>query len=547
MLKLSSNRSEEVRGSAPWLIGLSVGIYVLLCLIFFIAIRKANQGHFIFSLDDSYIHMALAEQIAHGHYGINSGQASSPSSSVIWPFLLAMFSGVSWQPYAALGLNFLAGLGSAVLLGWNVGIWPRNDKSVDEHARRILSVVALILMGNLIGLTFIGMEHTLQVMLAGCCATGLIYCLRGKRIPTWCIVATALGPMVRYEGLGLSVALAFALVGLREWKRAAALMVASIVPLLAFSMFLRHIGLPMLPSSVLAKAALSNQGHSQLSHHSHLVHSLAAVYHTSMEDERRVLLILFLTLAGLAWSQKNRARRFALTGAAIAAGFHLILGPFGWSHRYEVYIMFFSVLVVLFVLHERPRVLLGWYVLGLAVCIPPYVEALEQTVGASHEIYLQQYQMHRFITQFYSGNVAVNDLGLVSYRRRPGQEVVDLWGLDSIDVARETNKSAKWLDGITSKNNVGVVMIYPEWFPSAPPPDWTQLGELCLVQPRIAVAHVCVTYYATPLVRIAQVREEFDAFVKTLPEGVTVKYGQAQSVPCDPSKTASNEPGGTKN
>jgi hypothetical protein len=62
-----------------------------------------------------------------------------------------------------------------------------------------------------------------------------------------------------------------------------------------------------------------------------------------------------------------------------------LIGPFGWFHRYEVYIVFFSVLVVLYVLHERPRGLLGWYVLGLFMCAAPYIDALKHTVDSSQD------------------------------------------------------------------------------------------------------------------------------------------------------------------
>ncbi|HKL20996.1 MAG TPA: hypothetical protein VJ904_04275 [Tichowtungia sp.] len=58
------------------------------------SILYLNGGVFTYSLDDAYIHLSLAEQIHHGHYGINAGEYSSPSSSVLCPFLLAPFSGL---------------------------------------------------------------------------------------------------------------------------------------------------------------------------------------------------------------------------------------------------------------------------------------------------------------------------------------------------------------------------------------------------------------------------------------------------------------------
>jgi hypothetical protein len=45
---------------------------------------------FIYGLDDPYIHLALSERITRGEYGINPGEIASPSSSVIYPFLLTL-------------------------------------------------------------------------------------------------------------------------------------------------------------------------------------------------------------------------------------------------------------------------------------------------------------------------------------------------------------------------------------------------------------------------------------------------------------------------
>ena len=38
--------------------------------------------------DAPYTHLALAEQIRHGTYGLNPGEPSAPSSTILFPFLL---------------------------------------------------------------------------------------------------------------------------------------------------------------------------------------------------------------------------------------------------------------------------------------------------------------------------------------------------------------------------------------------------------------------------------------------------------------------------
>jgi hypothetical protein len=500
----------------------SAGIYLALCLWLFHSIRYTTHGYFGFSLDDPYIHMALAEQIAHGFYGINPGEAASPSSSIIWPFLLAPFARFS-LPAVVLILNLLAGLGTSVLIGFAAASWSRPTEP-DDKPRSLLTVLALILIGNLAGLTFVGMEHTLQVFLAVGAAFGILACLRGERIPTWCLAMAAMGTLVRYESLTIAVALAMALVGLKQTRKALLLLTFSILPIVLFGLFLHHLKLPMLPSSVLVKGQVSGQAFSPLVG---LRHSLSAALQMAPTDPYRLPLTIFIImLAVMAWRESDRARRFAFAGTAIAGTLHLLFGPFYWFYRYEVYIVLFCAIVLLSTLKDIPKIPLGWYALVLLACCHPYIQALHDTIINANDIYLQQYQMHRFSTEFYSGNVAINDLGLVSYRRRPGQYVFDLTGLGSLEAATQKDKTTEWMDAVVREHHVGLVMIYEKWWlkgPTATLPDsWTRLGMLCLPHAPIFLGGPCVTYFATPEEPVAKTQEQFAAYIKTLPAELQV-------------------------
>ena len=514
------------------LVSLAVGAYVVLCAITFGLIWRWNGGHFTYALDDPYIHLALSEGIARGHYGINAAEPSSPSSSVLWPLLLAPFAGFAWQVYVPLVLNLLAGLAAAVLVGMAVARWPgpvsRSGamRRREEIFRRSLSAVALVLIGNLVGLTFVGMEHTLQGLLAAAGAWAIVSCLRGRTVPGWCLLCVALGPLVRYENLGISVAVAIALIGQGKARRAWALLAASMLPLAAFSLYLHHLGLPWLPTSVLLKAQLSPAGGGVTHRGLRLVKEMLVGVFT--DRHRQILSILFLTLAGLAFYERDRSRRFALCGAATAAGLHLLVGRFGWFHRYEVYIIFFSALVVLHAIHERPRGVLGWYAMALLGCCGPYLQALQETPLSANQVYRQQYQMHRFSTEFYNGNVAVNDIGLVSYRRRPGTYVMDLWGLASLESAEQRDKSTAWLNSVVHEHHVGLVMDYSSWY-GPPPADWTLLGTVCLTDVPVSLAGPCVDYFATPEASAADLQREFANFARTLPSGTRVIFPQSSN------------------
>src|SRR4051812_21970514 len=80
-------------GSAPYVVfGLAVVVQLA-------AILLLNGGMFVYCLDDAYIHLSLADRIGSGTYGINAGEWSAPASSILWPFLLALFSRLPASAY----------------------------------------------------------------------------------------------------------------------------------------------------------------------------------------------------------------------------------------------------------------------------------------------------------------------------------------------------------------------------------------------------------------------------------------------------------------
>jgi hypothetical protein len=105
ILKLAMLRSTHPESSAGRLIAFSVGLYLFLCAVLVAGVLIKTHGHLVYSLDDPYIHLGLAENIAKGHYGINLTEYSSPSSSILWPFLLVPFAGNAAACLCSAGLE----------------------------------------------------------------------------------------------------------------------------------------------------------------------------------------------------------------------------------------------------------------------------------------------------------------------------------------------------------------------------------------------------------------------------------------------------------
>ena len=144
------------------------------------------------------------------------------------------------------------------------------------------------------------------------------------------------------------------------------------------------------------------------------------------------------------------------------------------------------------------------------------------TRPSSKEIYRQQYQMHRFVTEFYHGDYAVNDLGLVSFQRRPGVYVLDVYGLASVEASRQNRKSAAWLESIVKRHNINLAMLYPEWFHI--PADWTPVAKMCVPDTPITINEPCMVFYSAALEATPGIREDLLRFSKTLPPDVTFYF-----------------------
>ena len=498
-----------------------VALYLFGCVLLLGSVLRHTDRHFVYALDDPYIHLALAERLAHGLYGINAGEVASPSSSLLWPFLLLPFSGRHLQLFVPLFWNALSAAATAWLIGTCVVRWSRlrpegSVLNTGQHvwAKRAIVAILLLCTANLWTLTFVGMEHSLEVLLAACCAYGVAEVLSHRPMPVVSLAAAALLPSVRYEGIALTLAVAMALYGARRrWSGPLVLLAVALAPLAAFSVFLHAHGLPLLPSSVLVKSQAVTASNPV----KHLL-SLVRENLREMSDgvERWPPAVLALIFTQLWWKERDRVRRWALGGVATALVLQVLLGPNGWFTRYEVYAVFFASLLLVRIVAAQPPFLFSYFCAGLLLFSMPYVMATQHIISAELEIYHQQYQMHRFLQDFYKDSVAVNDLGLVAYARPSASYVLDLWGLASPEAAREKHKNAAWLEGITTRHDVALAMIYPSWFESIPT-SWEPLGSMCLTGHPVVVQQRCVVFYSTELTRRTELEGLVRQFAGTLP------------------------------
>lgn len=531
---------------------LSDTVFVLLGLLVLFALEfgatiAVTDGRFYYSLDDPYIHLAVSEQIRALSYGLNPGELSTPSSSLLWPILLAVTAGTPIHDSTPLVLNMSA----AMLTAWLLLRLVRRIVGAGSTRLNVLTVVMLMICFNWVGVVFTGMEHSAHVAAALAVGVGLVESV-GRPSPWWLYLAITLNPLLRYEGL--AVAFAALLVLARRGRPWTAVLfgIVSTLPLVVFSVIAVRNGLDPLPSSVLMKSAVVDEGTSALRGAGTSVLSMIKV---------PAFVALVALVVGHILIRGWRTIGILHVYGLIIFTAHAVAGRAGWFGRYELYVyaavipvvahLFRPVIVSVWQRRQASRKVLALAAIVLVAVTIGYVKVTATTPLAAGNVSLQQAQMARFAADYWPDPVAVNDVGLVSYR--DDDYVLDLWGLANQEARRARgggiyasdaaadpsnteaivgNVSAnfeggssveggQWMRRLADQHSVTAAMIYSSWFTHVPP-QWEPVAHLSFTGPNINSGGNVVTFYATSNKDADRLRAALEQFKVTLPSGATL-------------------------
>ncbi|MCB2116364.1 MAG: hypothetical protein KDE00_08700 [Rhodobacteraceae bacterium] len=479
------------------------------------ALAYLHAGVFEYPLDDVYIHLAMASNIAHGTYGVNAGEPASAASSILYPLLLLPFPNTEFQRLLPLFWNVLA-VGAA---GW---VWGRivTEAGLAGFLGGAFAILAPICL-NMSGTGFTGMEAAPHVLASLLTVLGLWRVLKGEGVAPWFVAAAILAPLLRYEGLALSLGSAAALALAGERRAAAVIALGAIAGVAAFGAFLVSIGLPPLPGSVLAKTGSLDPNGSPL-----MRYVIGFVVNVTRKPAGAVIGVLCLAalLAPLVPALRRRAPLSLLLVVAAAGLGHLLFGQIGWMHRYEPYIL--TALVATLLLATSGVAGRGAAILrcaAAAAVLAAGAAYLPGMIGSyawnPRAIHLQQAQMARLAQDWLKVPVAVNDLGQVAWGNP--DYVLDIWGLGSEEARRirfgTEVPPPHWAAPLAEKHGVRAAMIYDKWFGTAVGTDWIRVASLQMRDPEGALGDWEVAIYATDPSYAPELRSRLTAFAPTLP------------------------------
>ncbi|QMU57054.1 MAG: hypothetical protein GKR98_01865 [Boseongicola sp.] len=490
----------------------AIGALIAFATLNAFAMARAGGGY-EYPLDDVYIHLAVAEQIAAGHYGVNSSEFASAASSPLYPLLLTPFAGSELQRLLPLIYNLISVAAAGTLFG---ALVARAGIGAIGVAFAALAPLAF----NMYVSAYTGMENMAHGVASLMIVFGLWLWVEDRRMTWWLILGIFLSPALRPEGLALSMAAAGVVMITGAPRVGIALMGLGIAPLAAFSSFLVSMGLGPIPNSVtakLAEGAVGNQG---------VIGKLVANLGT-YGGNLLGWATLAVALAALVAALRSTDR--ALFGFAIAASSlaHLMLASIGWMDRYEIYILISLMATLPLLLMGLSRSLqiaaLGLALAaGIATYLPHTIVRHSWNIAAMQ---LQQKEMGRLAKQSDIGNIAVNDLGHVTWQNP--NYVLDLWGLASAE-ALETRLSEQapdgWARDLTDDKDVSLIMIYDRWFENAVSPEWTRLGTLTTDVPLAFIGDYEVAFYASSSADVPKLTSAIMDWQQNLPERASFEF-----------------------
>lgn len=296
---------------------------------------KLNYGHVVYALDDAYIHMAMAKNVArHGVWGVTPYQFTSASSSPLWTVLLsAIYFVFGVNNVTPLVLNILF----ATLLVLALG---RILESLATGLPRpyIFGVLLSVLFfAPIPSLIFAGLEHVLQTVVTLTFVCYASWLLAGRAANSRLSGATLvllglLASTARYEGLFAVGVVAFILCLRRRIRLALWLLFWSALPLFVIGWVSARHGWFWLPNSVALKGNLPLAAGGRAA--SFAAHAVANITFSGLRVGRLMAVSLLLMLYRFTKGKGKDDPLQLLMGIFVATGFlHLVLAGAGWLYR----------------------------------------------------------------------------------------------------------------------------------------------------------------------------------------------------------------------
>ena len=434
-----------------WPLLATIPLFWLAVFIILAVSVSQNRGELVYSLDDTYINLAIAKNLArYGVWGVTRYAFSSSGTSILWPLVLAPAGYLSGgNELAPLVLNII--LGSLVL--FVSFIFLRNY--VESPFILFGTLISVTLAAGLPSLVMSGMEHILQILLSVSCLMLTMNILSNdERKPTRTVVLLLLcSPLItaaRPEGAALVLIVSIVMAAKKRYVPAVAMLCLGMAPIVAYGLVSVAKGWYFFPNSILLKSPMPGT----LSSKAMVKFLFSGI--DKLESNPHMLMLALMSVCSLIFSAAGedassvRIRWLNLIFLFLLL-FHVQFSLAGiWPFRYEAYIVVLGIETAMIsgcYLLPRIRESISMLcrrspshyfaaALAAAMILWPFAElsvkSLLHPPRAMHDRFVEHVFAARFADRYYSGStIAVNDIGAVSFYS--DCRILDVYGLASLE------------------------------------------------------------------------------------------------------------------
>jgi hypothetical protein len=442
---------------------LLVALAAALPLAWLLLRERVIAGAAGFPLDDSWIHLHFARNLAEGAgFVYNPGHPVSGSTAPLWTLLLAagaLIAGAS--PAMAKTLGVAAAVGAALVVRRVAIAFGAPPPTA------LVGAIALLWTGAFAWGALSGMEVTLAALLVALALLGLARDATGGTA-----IAGALAALARPEAILLVPLLVLARpLTVRRVLVFAAVTVAVLAPFVAFSY--ATVGRP-LPATAIAKVEGGLLGWLAGIPEPAVVTWLTRPRDFGVEwlrwlFETHVLLPLAVPGAALAWWRCGRPLGVvALALIAHPLGMALLApyrGPAFQEGRYSTHLLPIAVVVLAAALGKGVRPHAAALAAVLAAGVIALQPVAERYAWGVQNINGMQVHLGRWLDAHTprSATLAVNDIGAIAFFSR--RSVIDLMGLVTPDILPYRREGEAGVMRYVAQRCPDYVVIFPAWFP----------------------------------------------------------------------------------
>lgn len=512
-------------------ISLSV-FWITVISVYFISISSTG-GVFFYTLDDAYIHMAMAKNFSlYGVWGITKYEFTSCSSSPLWTVLLS-------------GLYFIFGVRDSIPLLLNILFSSFTALVVSVFIRKftgsiivqLIVLLFILFFSPFVSVVFTGLEHSMQSFFIVLCVYYLYEVLSsetGKINSIMLPVSVMLLTASRYEGMFAAAGIFLVLVLRKRYLTGIMVISFSFLPVLIAGLVSVAQGWYFFPNSVLLKSTFGSAGSSSVFSGLFNPHFFQILW-----AYKRILLLLILPVVLIFITKKDDETsllKSIIFVFVLTVIMQINFAKLGSLLRYEMYIMTFGILlnsiIMVRYLKEKSRVIkTAAYLFITAVSVLfsiSTINAAEDVPLASRNIYHMQYQMSRFINKYYKdAHIALNDIGAVNYYC--DIHCLDMWGLADREVAelrRAGRYNTEEINRINRERKTEIVIIFDSWFEQygGLPKYWYNSGTW-RIQENITCGSDVISFYALEKEPFLKLDDNMWEFNSELNEKV-LRYGE---------------------